>query len=93
VLSARAVSDLERFVAFEPSEPAEVRAHVDGILSALRMLEPHPLVGRPSADGLRELIISRHRRGYVALYRFDEKRDLVRVLTLRHQREAGYPGR
>lgn len=65
----------------------------DGILSALRMLESHPLVGRPVRDGLRELVISRSRRGFVALYRFDEQRDLVRVLTLRHQREAGYPGR
>jgi plasmid stabilization system protein ParE len=65
----------------------------DGILSALRVLEAHPLVGRPARDGLRELVIGRGRRGFVALYRFDEVRDLVRVLTLRHQREAGYPGR
>jgi plasmid stabilization system protein ParE len=29
--------------------------------------------------------------GYVALYRFDEKRDAVLILRVRHQREAGSP--
>jgi len=37
-------------------------------------------------------VISRGRSGYLALYRYDEDRDRVLVLTIRHQREAGYVG-
>ena len=28
--------------------------------------------------------------GYLALYRFDPVRDIVRLLRIRHQREVGY---
>ena len=62
------------------------------ILRALSILEEHPFIGRSHPDGLRELVISRGRTGYVALYRVDEKLEVVRVLALRHQREAGYVG-
>jgi plasmid stabilization system protein ParE len=41
---------------------------------------------------LRELVISRGRTGYVALYSFEEDQDAVLVLAIRHQREAGYWG-
>jgi plasmid stabilization system protein ParE len=41
---------------------------------------------------LRELVISRGRTGYVALYSFEEDRDAVLILAIRHQREAGYWG-
>jgi len=54
------------------------------------MLQDHPLVGRIVEDGRRELVISRGKTGYVALYRYDEARDIVFVLALRHQREAGF---
>ncbi|MFC7506753.1 addiction module toxin RelE [Pantoea stewartii] len=30
--------------------------------------------------------------GYVMLYRFDELAGRVVILTIRHQKEAGYPG-
>jgi hypothetical protein len=40
--------------------------------------------------GLRELIISRRRSGYLARYEFDDVRDLVLVARIRHQRESGY---
>jgi hypothetical protein len=35
-------------------------------------------------------VISWGDTGYLALYRFDAARDLVRILRIRHQREAGY---
>ena len=44
----------------------------------------------PAQYGLRELIISRRRTGYLARYEFDISRDLVRVARIRHQRESGY---
>ena len=39
---------------------------------------------------LRELVISRGRTGYLALYAYDEVADLVTVLAVLHQREQDY---
>ena len=39
---------------------------------------------------MRELVISRSRTGYLALYSNEEKHDTVLLLAIRHQREAGY---
>lgn len=39
---------------------------------------------------MRELIIGRGSRGYVALYRYVPEIDTVFVLAIRSQREAGY---
>jgi plasmid stabilization system protein ParE len=50
----------------------------------------HPLIGRPVADDIRELIISRGKTGYVAQYGFDDAYDTVLILAIRHQREAGF---
>jgi hypothetical protein len=38
----------------------------------------------------RELVISHGASGYLALYRHDAAPGVVRILRLRHQREAGY---
>ena len=38
----------------------------------------------------RELVISHGATGYIALYRHDARHDVVRILRIRHQREAGY---
>jgi len=63
---------------------------VELVQSAVEILRLHPLIGRPVEAGLRELVISRGRSGYLALYAFDPLRDRVTVLAVRHQREAGY---
>ena len=39
---------------------------------------------------MRELVISQGATGFIALYRFDAAFDLIRVLRIRRQREAGY---
>ena len=62
---------------------------VDLIVEAVEMLASHPLLGRDVGE-LRELVVSRGRTGYVALYHFDEVADVVFVLALRHQRELRY---
>ena len=64
---------------------------VELIEEAVSLLQRHPLIGRPAEHRLRELVISRGRTGYVALYSFEEVRDCVLILTIRHQREAGIP--
>lgn len=63
---------------------------VAAIVDALDVLEHSPLIGRRSEGDLRELVIGQHSRGYVALYSFDAGLDVVFVLAIRSQREAGY---
>jgi plasmid stabilization system protein ParE len=94
ILEESARDDLIRLVEFLLAEdPAAAGETNDLIVSALSILEHHPLVGRPAEDDLRELVISRGRSGYLALYEYLEAEDLVVVLAVRHQREAGFPER
>jgi plasmid stabilization system protein ParE len=48
------------------------------------------LIGRPAEDGRRELVLSRGRYGYIAKYRWLAAEEIVLILAVRHQREAGY---
>jgi plasmid stabilization system protein ParE len=57
-----------------------------------QVISRHPLIGRPVAEPLRELVVSFGKTGYVALYRFLPARGEVRILGIRHQRELDYPG-
>lgn len=63
------------------------------IITALDVLEQNPLIGRPAENGKRELVIGRRSRGYLALYRYLPEMDIVFVLAIRSQREAGYAER
>lgn len=61
------------------------------IIKAIQLLGQQPQIGRPSEEmdiEYRELLIDFGDSGYVALYRYE--RDLVTVLSLRHQKEIGY---
>jgi plasmid stabilization system protein ParE len=69
----------------------EAPSHIEDILRAIDVLERNPLIGRPVRADLRELVIGRRVRGYVALYRYVASIDVVFVLAIRAQREAGYP--
>lgn len=60
------------------------------IITALDVLELNPLIGRRVANGTRELVIGRRSKGYLALYRYVPEMDIVFVLAIRSQREAGY---
>ena len=91
LLAEEAADDLDRIADFLlHNDPAAAAATVDLILNGLEILTDHPLVGRPLAAGLRELVISRGRTGYLALYRFDAQSDIALVLAVRHQRESAY---
>jgi len=91
--AARAEADLDRIFQFVAAEdPTAAGAVTALIVEALQILERHPLIGRQTEEGLRELVISRGKSGYLALYEYFEADDVVMVLALRHQREAGYPG-
>lgn len=91
IYSEKALADLDRLTDFLPeSDPASARDTIALIEEAVGVLRNHPLIGRPAEEGLRELIVSRGRSGYVVLYSFEDAGDAVLLLTIRHQREAGY---
>ena len=92
VFAPHALDDLDRLADFllEQSQRA-ARETGPLIIEGLQALKRHPLVGRPVEHGLRELLISRGRSGYIALYRYDPGSDVVLVLRVRHQREGPPP--
>jgi plasmid stabilization system protein ParE len=90
--SARAFEDFERVFDFYANDDLELaRDQVQAIQQAIAILADHPLIGPLVQHGLRELVISRGKTGFVALYRFSPQLDQVRILRIRHQRELGYP--
>lgn len=91
VYSAAALEDFERIIEFLlDASPSAVGDAVAQIRDAITMLERHPSVGRRVDKLRRELVITYGASGYLALYRYDSKPSVVRILRIRHQREAGY---
>jgi plasmid stabilization system protein ParE len=82
---------LERLADFLARDaPKAAIAAIKLIREGIDILERHPLVGRQCEEGLRELMISYGKSGYVALYSYEQRQDVVLVLALRHQREVGF---
>ena len=88
----KARDDVARLVKFLIESDVDAALATFGIIDdGISLLKNHPEIGRPTeSDALRELVISRGRTGYVALYEFDELRELVIVLRVKHQREDGF---
>ena len=87
-----ALADLDRLADFllanEPVAAAETASLIE---EAVQVLRNHPLIGRDAEDGMRELMVSRGRTGYVVMYSIEQAaEDVVLVLAIRHQRECGY---
>ena len=83
--------DFDRiFEHFEKYEDIQAADRIDEIVPAIDVLAVNPLIGRPAANGKRELVIGRQSRGFVALYQYIDVIDTVFVLAVRSQREAGY---
>lgn len=80
----RILDHLEQHAANDP------RGHLQAIFDAIGILGSNPRIGRPTDQGMRELVIGRDSQGYVALYRFLVELDTVLILAIRSQREAGY---
>jgi plasmid stabilization system protein ParE len=91
VYTEQALLDLERLSDFLlETDPLAAQATAVLIFNALEILVQHPEIGRKVHFEQRELVISRGRTGYLALYRFLPHMDRILVLALRHQRESGY---
>jgi len=87
-----ALRDLERLREFlRPKNPTAAKRAGETIIKAVQTLGQQPQIGRPVEDmppEYREWPIDFGDSGYIALYRYEG--DLVTVLAVRHQREAGY---
>jgi plasmid stabilization system protein ParE len=91
VLAPRATQDIERLSDFLlATDSATASKTVAVLIGGLQILKVHPLVGRIVERGYRELLVSRGRSGYVALYRYDVSKDTALILAIRHQREDDF---
>lgn len=91
VFAPQAAKDLKRLTEFLlDTDPRAANETVSVLIDGLRILKQHPLVGRTIEHDYRELVISRGRTGYVALYTYDVTRNVVLVLAICHQRESGF---
>jgi plasmid stabilization system protein ParE len=90
-ITDRALADLERLFDFiATDDPRRARERLLSVRKAFELLADHPLLGRGAEDGRRELVLSRGRHGYIAKYRWLPADDVVLILAVRHQLEAGY---
>lgn len=90
-VSARALRDLERLFDFAAeTDPRQALTQLSSVRAAFAVLADHPLLGRAAEDGRRELVLSRGSYGYIAKYRWLPAEEVVLILAVRHQREAGY---
>jgi toxin ParE1/3/4 len=86
--------DFDRIIAhLNQHNAGDIEERIADILSAIDVLERNPQIGRPTADGLSELIVGRDARGYVVLYTYAAGRNTVFILAVRSQREVGYAQR
>jgi len=91
VYTNQALLDLERLSdCLLETDPQAAHSITVLIFDALEILVQNPEIGRKVHFGQRELVISRGRTGYLALYQFLPPIDRILVLALRHQRESGY---
>ena len=82
--------DFDRFFEYiAQHDPDSASARIGEILEAIHILTHSPQIGRPVKGGMRELVIGRASRGYVALYRYVASLDTAFVLAVRSQREVG----
>jgi plasmid stabilization system protein ParE len=87
-----ALRDLQRLREFlRLKNPVSAKRAATAIIKSIELLGQHPQIGRPAEEMdimYRELPIHFGDTGYIALYRYDN--DTVTVLSLLHQKEAGY---
>jgi plasmid stabilization system protein ParE len=80
---------LDHLAQYQVENPA---LRIREIIEAFNVLEYNPMIGRPSNNDKRELVIGHRSHGYVALYRYVAEVDTVFILGVRSQQEAGYAG-
>ena len=90
-ITTRALADLEGLFEFKAvHNPKRARERILSVRRAFELLSDHPLLGHLAEDGRRELVLSRGRYGCAAKYRRVPAEDVVLILAVRHQLEAGF---
>ena len=90
-LAPEVFDDFDRFFDYiAQHDPDTAPQRKVAIVDAIQILRHSPQIGRPVGGGMRELVIGRGARGYVALYQYVEELDTVFVLAVRSQREEGF---
>lgn len=90
-LAPEITQDFERILEhFAQHNQGAASQRIAEIVEGLDLLTRHPLIGRPLGDGLRELVLGTKSRGYLALYKYSVELEIVFILAIRSQREAGY---
>lgn len=88
VFSDGAIHDIYRLTYFLlETYPEAAMDTGEIIIDGLQVLATHPLIGVKDEYGLRKLVISRGRSGYIALYDYDQLKQRVLVMAIKHQRE------
>ena len=77
---------LDHLAQYQVENPA---LRIREIIEAINVLEYNPMIGRPTNNNKRELVIGRRSLGYVAIYRYIVEIDTIFVLAVRSQKEAG----
>jgi len=90
-LAPEVVDDLDRFVDHMTQfDAVDTAKRIEELIEAIQILAHSPQIGRPVKDGMRELIIGKGARGYVALYRYLAEVETVFILAICAQRESGF---
>jgi len=90
VFAPQALDDLERLTDFLiENDKSSALLTITLIEEAIELLARHPLLGRLCDTHLRELVISRGKSGYIALYSFEESKNTILINGIRHQKESG----
>ena len=90
VFAPQALDDLERLTDFLiENDKSAALLTIELIEEAIKILTRHPLLGRLCDTHLRELVISRGKSGYIALYSFEKSKNTILINALRHQKESG----
>ena len=87
-----ALADVQRLYRFlAPKDADAAQRAVKAIRAGVKILAHQPRLGRPVEDmdaEYREWLIDFANSGYIALYRVEG--EMVAILAVRHQKEAGY---
>jgi len=93
IFTPAALRDIERLREFlRNKNPLAARRAGEGIVKAIRILEQQPQIGRPVQDmppEFRDFLVEFGDSGYIARYRYAAGSPVV-VLTVKHQKEAGF---
>ncbi len=92
IYSEQAQSDLNRLYLFLFEKDIEVaqRAMLEIDSSISSQLSKNPKICREIGFGLREFIIRFGRSGYIALFDYNEHKNTIEILAIRHQFENDY---